>query len=92
MHARHALNKLKWHDGTLDQAVLWYRHRGAPGGEKACPGAVVVAIRRSFFDLPGDEGLTSIPMHRLLRIEVAGRVIWQRPTPVARSPVSVGPG
>lgn len=73
--ARDALNDLKWHRGELEEAVVFYLHRGAPHDTAAVRGRDIVALRHSFFDLP-DGG--SIPYHRVRRIEVRGEVVWER--------------
>lgn len=73
--ARAFLNDLKWHQGRLDDATIWYVHRGAPGDEAAARGRDVLALRRSFFDLRDG---ASIPYHRVLRVEVDGAPVWQR--------------
>lgn len=73
--AKDALNELKWNQQRLDEAVVWFVHRGAPGDERGVPGRDITALRSSFFDLR--EG-ASIPYHRVLRIEVAGALVWER--------------
>lgn len=73
--ARDFLNELKWHRGTLDEATIWYVHRGAPGDLASVQGSAVLELRRSFFDLPGG---TSIPYHRVQRVELQGKVVWER--------------
>lgn len=80
--ARDALNDLKWNRRQLEEAVVFYVHRGAPGDVAAARGSDILELRRSFFDLQGG---ASIPYHRVLRIEVGGSVFWERP----RAPGSV---
>lgn len=73
--ARDVLNDLRWNRGQLEQATIAYLHRGAPDDTAFIAGSAVVALRRSFFDLAGG---TSIPYHRVKRIEVGGAVVWER--------------
>jgi uncharacterized protein (UPF0248 family) len=74
---RDVLNRLKWDAGLphLEGVAIRYRHRGAPDDEAVLQGKDVLEVGRSFLDLP--EG-GRLPMHRILRIEVDGRVVWDR--------------
>lgn len=71
------LNRLKWEEDNprLDGVVIFYRHRGAPNDTAALRGEEVLAIGRTFLDLP--EG-ARLPQHRILRIEKDGVVRWNR--------------
>jgi hypothetical protein len=73
--AREFLNDLKWHQGKLEEAEVFYTHRGAPGDIASVQGRAILELRRSFFDLPGG---TSIPYHRVQRVELRGQVVWDR--------------
>jgi uncharacterized protein (UPF0248 family) len=73
--AKQALNELRWHRQRLEDAVIVYLHRGAPGDEMAVRGSDVLALRSSFFDLRDG---ASIPYHRVRRIELDGQVVWAR--------------
>jgi uncharacterized protein (UPF0248 family) len=73
--ARDALNELKWNQRRLDEAIVSYVHRGAPGDEAHVRGSDILALRASFFDLRDG---ASIPYHRVLRIVVGGSVVWER--------------
>jgi uncharacterized protein (UPF0248 family) len=76
VYPREVLNRLKWTEGeSLDEAVIFYIHRGAPGDVASVTGADIVSLGRGFFDL--DEA--SIPYHRILRIEYRGEVIFEKP-------------
>jgi uncharacterized protein (UPF0248 family) len=76
VYPREVLNRLKWTEGeSLDEAVIFYIHRGAPGDVASVTGADIVSLGRGFFDL--DE--VSIPYHRILRIEYRGEVIFEKP-------------
>jgi hypothetical protein len=72
---REVLNELKWKEHALDDALVWYVHRGAPGDARAVSGRDVRALGASFLEL----GDASIPYHRVFRIErPAGTVVWER--------------
>lgn len=74
---RDVLNRLKWDEGRarLEGVLIHYRHRGAPDDEALLRGEDILAIGQSFLDLP--EG-ARLPMHRILRIELEGRTLWDR--------------
>lgn len=80
MHGpREVLNGLKWRDGALDEAILTFVHRGAPGDVKVVEGRDVTKVGRSFFALRERRGrTTSIPYHRVVRIERDGALVWER--------------
>ena len=60
--------------------MIVYRHRGAPGDERAVTGAQVVAIGHGFLELASEGPRPAmIPYHRILRIELDGAVVWRRP-------------
>ena len=84
---REVLNELRWRHDALAQARVHYVHRGAPGDEKVAAGEEILRLETSFFILRGEHGETSIPYHRVLRIERAGEVVWER-----RAPPSSGEG
>jgi hypothetical protein len=71
---REVLNELKWRDGALDEALVWYVHRGAPGDARAVRGGEIRGLGTSFLELED----ASIPYHRVFRIERAGAVVWER--------------
>jgi len=77
--AYNELNRLKW-TGRLADARVTIRHRGAPNDEMAVSGRDITEVRKTFFlyrnDRDGDE--VHIPMHRILKIESEGRVLWQK--------------
>lgn len=77
-HPRDVLNRLRWESGeeaALVDVRIVYRHRGAPRDERSLEGRSILAVGRSFLDLP--EGVR-LPMHRILRIEKDGEVLWDR--------------
>lgn len=73
--ARDALNELRWHRQRLQDALVTYVHRGAPGDERTVRGGDILGLRRGFLDLRGG---ASIPYHRVLRIELDGATVWRR--------------
>lgn len=73
---RDALNELKWVSGSLERAVIRYVSRGSPNDEAELSGAEIVHIGASFLELASGIG---IPHHRVVRIEVDGVVVFERP-------------
>ena len=48
---RNALNELKWRKKfNLEEAKIWYVHRGAPNDTKIISGKEIVSIGRSFME------------------------------------------
>ncbi len=75
VYPRDVLNRLKWAEGeSLDEAIIWYVHRGAPGDTLMITGAAVKSLGSMFFET--DEA--SIPYHRILRIDYRGEVLFER--------------
>ena len=73
------LNKLKW-TGRLKYSELVILHRGAPGNKKLILGRDITEIKKSHF-MYREEGRkeeTYIPMHRVLRVLLEDKVIWER--------------
>lgn len=82
MHGpREALNELKWRLDALHEAEIHYVHRGAPSDSRVVQGARIVELGRSFFTLRDRRGVTSIPYHRVYRIERGGETVWKRRLP-----------
>lgn len=76
VYPREVLNRLKWTEGEdLDEAVITYVHRGAPGDVMAISGSRVRSLDRMFFET--DEA--SIPYHRILRIVYRGELLFEKP-------------
>ena len=66
VYPRQVLNRLRWTEGeSLDDAVIWCVHRGAPGDVMKITGREIRALGRGFFET--DEA--TIPYHRILRID-----------------------
>ena len=73
-YPREVLNELKWREGlTLDDALVTYRHRGAPGDERTISGREIEELQHSFFRAGG----SVIPYHRILRIEHRGEIVYE---------------
>ena len=73
-YPREVLNELKWSkDKGLEDAVVTYLHRGAPGDRVAIKGSEIVELERSFF-VTAD---SKIPYHRIRRIEHQGKVLYE---------------
>lgn len=75
---RAQLNELKWHHDALDEAVVHYVHRGAPGDRAVIEGADILELGRSFITLRTPEGEGQIPYHRVFRIDRGQETIWER--------------
>lgn len=77
------LNKLKWTPGScFDDVKVWYIHRGAPDDSRMVTGAQISSLGRRFFELVpatfGAERSTSIPYHRVLRIDYQGKMMFKK--------------
>jgi uncharacterized protein (UPF0248 family) len=71
---RDILNELKWREGLdLREAVITYRHRGAPGDVRTISGNDIEALQHSFFITESG----TIPYHRILRIDHRGRTLFE---------------
>ena len=74
-YPREVLNRLKWTEGeALDDAIIWYVHRGAPGDSAKVEGSRIRSLDRFYFET--DEA--AIPYHRILRIEYRGRTVFEK--------------
>lgn len=75
VYPREVLNRLRWTEGErLDEATIWYVHRGAVGGVMSLSGADIVSLDRSFIQVEG----AAIPYHRITRIEYRGEVVFDK--------------
>jgi hypothetical protein len=72
---REILNKLKWkNDYNLNQAEIWYVHRGAPNDTKIIYGKDIVKLDKSFMETTS----AMIPYHRIFKIIYEKKVIFKR--------------
>ncbi|MFP3871385.1 MAG: DUF504 domain-containing protein [Candidatus Natronoplasma sp.] len=72
---RDVLNELKWREKeNLDEARIYYVHRGAPADFRTMQGSEIEDLGRSFIKCV--EG--HIPYHRIFKIEYEGEVIFER--------------
>ena len=75
VYPRQVLNRLRWTEGeSLDDAVIWYVHRGAPGDVMKIAGREIRALGKGFFET--DEA--TIPYHRILRIDSKGGTLFEK--------------
>ncbi len=82
VYPREILNRLKWTVGeSLDDATIWYLHRGAPGDRLSVSGSIITSMDKGFFET--DEAV--IPYHRILRIEYRGKVVFDKETESRKS-------
>ena len=69
------LNELKWKkEYNLDNAEIWYLHRGALNDTKKISGKEILEIGRSFMQTNSG----SIPYHRILKIIYEGKNLFNR--------------
>jgi hypothetical protein len=72
---RDILNKLKWkQDCNLEQAEIWYIHRGAPNDTKIISGEDIVKLEKSFMQTT----TAMIPYHRIFKIIYEEKIIFKR--------------
>jgi uncharacterized protein (UPF0248 family) len=75
VYPREVLNKLKWTEGcSLDDAIIWYIHRGAPKDVMRIGGNKITNLGRGFFDTDD----ATIPYHRILRIDHRGETLFEK--------------
>jgi len=75
VYPREVLNKLKWSEGkSFEDATIWYIHRGAPGDIRTIYGRDVKNLGPGFFETSD----STIPYHRILRIEYMGEVVFDK--------------
>ena len=72
---RDILNELKWkQDCDLNQAEIWYIHRGAPNDTKIMSGKDIIKLDKSFIQT----STAMIPYHRIFKILYEKKVIFER--------------
>jgi uncharacterized protein (UPF0248 family) len=71
-YPREALNEIKWRHNALDEALVTYVHRGAPGDVLTISGKEIVELGRSFFSTAE----ATIPYHRIVRIVFRQKVVF----------------
>lgn len=75
VYPREVLTRLRWTEGeSLDEAIVHYVHRGAPGDMAIIKGSEIRELGRGFFETAD----ATIPYHRIRKIEYRGRVIFDR--------------
>ena len=76
VYPRDVLNRLKWTQGeALEEAKIWYVHRGVPGDIMEISGSEVKLLDKGFFET--EEAM--IPYHRIVRIDYKGLNVFLRP-------------
>jgi len=72
---RDILNELKWkQDYDLDQAEIWYIHRGAPNDTKIISGKEIIKLEKSFMKTT----TAMIPYHRIFKIIYEEKIVFER--------------
>jgi uncharacterized protein (UPF0248 family) len=69
---------MKWHEGGLERAILLIVHRGAPNNIKEIQGRHITELGRGFMTVGQGENAVQIPYHRIVKIVVDGKVVWER--------------
>lgn len=73
------MNELKWGGKSkLGDARVTIVHRGAPGDRRMVEGSDILELGRGFMRVISPEGEVDIPYHRITRIEVGGRVKYEK--------------
>jgi uncharacterized protein (UPF0248 family) len=75
VNPRNILNELKWKQGfNLEQAEIWYVHRGAPNDTKIIQGQDIIKLEKSFIKTKS----AMIPYHRIFKIVYDDKVLFER--------------
>ncbi len=78
MRPRDVLNRLKWSSKNLEKSRVTILHRGAPHDRRTIDGVDILELGKGYMRVKSPEGDVDIPYHRVLKIEIEGRVIWER--------------
>ncbi len=82
------LNELRWRDpNRLPDAVIVYRDRARLEGFRTIRGSEIVELQRRYFTTAG----ARLPYYKIERIEVSGRIQFQRGTVERRARRTSGP-
>jgi uncharacterized protein (UPF0248 family) len=74
-NTKEILNELKWNKKyNLNDAKIWYLHRGASDDTKIISGRDIIKIEKSFIHTSS----AVIPFHRIFKIMYRGRIIFER--------------
>jgi uncharacterized protein (UPF0248 family) len=69
------LNELKWkEEHDINQAEIWYIHRGAPNDTKIITGEDIEDLEKSFMKT----NTSMIPYHRIIKIVYKNETIFKR--------------
>jgi len=72
---RDILNELKWrYKKSIDEAEIYYVHRGAPGDYRVMDGSEIEELNRSFIKTREAQ----IPYHRVFKIKYEGNIVFER--------------
>lgn len=79
MGAREVLNEIKWSGkDELRSVRVTIVHRGAPGDIRVVKGDEILELGHGFMPVTSPEGEVYIPYHRVTRIEVGGRLRYEK--------------
>jgi len=72
---RDILNEFKWREKyDLNEAEIWYVHRGAPNDTRIIYGKNILKLEKSFMKTNS----AMIPYHRIFKIIYKDKVIFER--------------
>ena len=75
MNPRLVLNKMKWKNNLkIEDAEIWYIHRGAPKDTRIISGREIVKLHKSFMETNS----AMIPYHRIFKIIYNGNIVFNR--------------
>jgi len=73
--AREVLNELRWREpGRLGDAVVWYRDRRRPEGQRVIHGAEILGLERRYFTTAGGR----LPYYKIQRIDLGEETLFDR--------------
>ncbi len=75
---RATLNEVKWRYDALEDATLYYEHRGAPDDTATASGTDIVELGRSFITLHRGTDEVQIPYHRVFKIDLGDDEVFHR--------------
>ncbi len=78
MRPKEVLDRLKWAEGRLGEASITIIHRGATGNLRKIRGSDILSTDRSFMYVRSGNETVAIPYHRIVRIEVGRKCLWEK--------------
>ena len=75
---REVLNEIKWKDNRLFDVVIYYVNRGSPNNTATKSGRDIIKMDSFYVVFAGVPQETYIPYHRFKKIELDGKIIFER--------------